>query len=72
MQGGNQTLEKNQKNSKFQLGWREPLVAIFDQLSCCQPSLMSAITRNIKNGLYEKMETYNESLTHLSRGQSLF
>ena len=35
-----------QKSSKFQFGWKTYLVAIFNQLSCCQPSLIAAISRN--------------------------
>ena len=51
--GRNKTSEKSetrksQKNSKFQSGWKGPLVAIFNQASCCRPFWMVAITQNNK------------------------
>ena len=43
---------ETQKHSKFQFGYRWPLVNIFDQISSHQLSWMAAITRNHKNNHY--------------------
>ena len=51
--------QKTRKTSKFQFGWKEPLVAIFNQLSCCQKFWMSAITTIHKNGYQD--DQYHES-----------
>ena len=67
------TLNKTIKKSKFQFGWREPLVAIFDQLSCCWPFWMLAITRITKMitmALPSMIETCNEKWILLSLDQT--
>ena len=63
----NQTLD----NSKFQFGWNDPLVATFDQLPCCWPPLLSAITKNHKNDYHGspfKIETCNKKFNRTKFG----
>ena len=67
------TLNKTIKKSNFQFGWRGPLVVIFDQLSCCWPFWMLAITRITKMitmALPSMIETCNEKWIPLSLDQT--
>ena len=73
--GENETnIGKTGKNSKFQFGFRQPLLTIFDLWSSCQLFSMASITRNHKNDSYY-LENRHRDLQKiwmpLSFGQSL-